>query len=247
MTTPYQHYKQANMEKHGPKVVVVAVTDKEGRVLIVRRSACETNRAKEWETPGGHRDKGETVEQAAIREVKEETGYDIVVIPGSVSFELRDHASFGVMVRGLLKGGDGRLKLDEHDMAVWVHPKEVGRFRPCPPLFADNVRRVLAMSGPHVKKQADLNQVLDHVTNPDVLDYLHLAVPHTARVIRGKAADGLHALGNIAQQRLGPDHAMTTNLRSMKEKLLPQIPPLRSAPSMRPRFSLPRIGALARL
>lgn len=46
------------------------------KVLLVRNKKGETSY---WSPPGGAVEKGETLHQAAIREIKEETGYDIVV------------------------------------------------------------------------------------------------------------------------------------------------------------------------
>ncbi|MEX0617038.1 MAG: NUDIX hydrolase [Candidatus Woykebacteria bacterium] len=59
------------------KVSVVAVHIEQGsKILMVQ----EKGRAWGlWSIPIGHVDEGETLEQAAIRELKEETGYDIEV------------------------------------------------------------------------------------------------------------------------------------------------------------------------
>jgi 8-oxo-dGTP diphosphatase len=46
------------------------------RILLVRNKKGDTSY---WSPPGGAVEKGETLEQAAIREIKEETGYDIEV------------------------------------------------------------------------------------------------------------------------------------------------------------------------
>ena len=53
-------------------VVRLVVSDSEGRVLILRRAA-ETTRGGDWCLPGGKIDYGDTVEQAAARELVEET------------------------------------------------------------------------------------------------------------------------------------------------------------------------------
>lgn len=130
----------------GVSVVVVAVTDPQGRVLMVRRSPGEY-RAGEWETPGGHVDPGETLEAAAIREVKEETGLDVVLGNGLTEFPLRDvPGGRGLMVRGHLVGGELALKRDEHDAYKWADPREVAanKFAPLPPRFVPNLERVLS-------------------------------------------------------------------------------------------------------
>jgi 8-oxo-dGTP pyrophosphatase MutT (NUDIX family) len=48
------------------------VADAEGRILLQRRSD-----SGNWALPGGAMDIGETFAQSAIREVKEETGFDV--------------------------------------------------------------------------------------------------------------------------------------------------------------------------
>lgn len=61
-------------------IVKSLVINKEGEVLFVRRKKEELKQAhNKWEFPGGKIDFGEFPEQTAIREAKEETGYDVKV------------------------------------------------------------------------------------------------------------------------------------------------------------------------
>ncbi|WP_286170922.1 NUDIX hydrolase [Bacillus sp. NTK071] len=53
--------------------VVVMVVDEEGEILLVK------NPNRGWEFPGGYVDKEETLQNAAIREVREESGIEIEV------------------------------------------------------------------------------------------------------------------------------------------------------------------------
>ncbi|MCO5992679.1 NUDIX hydrolase [Actinoallomurus rhizosphaericola] len=55
--------------------VAVAVQDEQDRILLIKRSDNAL-----WALPGGAQDIGETVTQAAAREVHEETGLDVEVI-----------------------------------------------------------------------------------------------------------------------------------------------------------------------
>lgn len=61
-----------------PKVaVVVLVTDQHGRLLYVRRN--HEPEMYRWAWPSGFVDAGERVEDAAVREVREETGVDVEI------------------------------------------------------------------------------------------------------------------------------------------------------------------------
>jgi 8-oxo-dGTP diphosphatase len=51
---------------------VLIVDETSEKVLMVQNE-------NSWSLPGGAREQGETLEEAAIREVKEETGFEIVV------------------------------------------------------------------------------------------------------------------------------------------------------------------------
>ncbi len=64
--------EEKNLSRPIP-VVRLIVTDSSGRALILRRAADSTGGGA-WCLPGGKIDYGETVEQAAARELEEETG-----------------------------------------------------------------------------------------------------------------------------------------------------------------------------
>ena len=66
-------------------VGVGAVVVRDGRALIVRRG--HEPRKGEWSLPGGMLDLGESLADAARREVKEETGLDVEVGPIIETFD----------------------------------------------------------------------------------------------------------------------------------------------------------------
>jgi ADP-ribose pyrophosphatase YjhB (NUDIX family) len=68
-----------------PVVGVGAVVVRDGRALIVRRA--HEPRQGEWSLPGGRLDLGESLVDAARREVKEETGLDVEVGPMIETFD----------------------------------------------------------------------------------------------------------------------------------------------------------------
>ena len=60
----------------GPELCVGAVVVREDRLLLVRRGRGPA--AGEWSVPGGRVEAGETMAEAVVREVAEETGIDVV-------------------------------------------------------------------------------------------------------------------------------------------------------------------------
>ena len=62
---------------YDPKVAAVTVIGREGKVLLVRRANQPGYGL--WSVPGGYVDRGEVVEEAAVREVREETGLEVEV------------------------------------------------------------------------------------------------------------------------------------------------------------------------
>lgn len=67
--------KCADVIYPGPKVGVAVIIEAFNKVVLVRRKY-EPYQGK-WCFPSGYMEIGETAEEAAIREVKEETGFDI--------------------------------------------------------------------------------------------------------------------------------------------------------------------------
>ncbi len=62
---------------YDPKVAATAIVERGGLVLMLRR-AVETGYGL-WSLPGGYVDRGEVVEEAAAREVREETGLQVEI------------------------------------------------------------------------------------------------------------------------------------------------------------------------
>ena len=107
--------RKANMIK-GAFVVVL---DEENRALMLLRPPWISWGASQWAYPGGKIEKGETPEEAAIRETKEETSLDV--------FNMREVDAYGQPVKAYYtKDYVGDVKIDfEHDDWKWMSHDEM--------------------------------------------------------------------------------------------------------------------------
>jgi 8-oxo-dGTP pyrophosphatase MutT (NUDIX family) len=105
------------------QVVAGVVLQKDGKFLLVQEK--QPKAYKQWNLPAGKVDKGETIEEAAVREAKEEVGYRVrlgkelpVIHPGMPHPVL--HAFAAEIV-------DGELKFPENELldAQWFTYEEL--------------------------------------------------------------------------------------------------------------------------
>ena len=103
----------------------------DGKILLIKRAAHLTNGNK-WAIPGGFLDRDETLKQAVVRELKEETGlhgkitnlFKIIDSPNRKN-EDRQNVAFVYIVEA-----SGQIKFDPHEVtdAKWFNinnlPKE---------------------------------------------------------------------------------------------------------------------------
>jgi 8-oxo-dGTP diphosphatase len=105
-------------------VVVVFVIERDGHVLLLRRSPAKDHAPGEWETGSGGVESGETPEAAVVREAREETGLEVEVLgPPIDSFHYHRGAeraeAIGISFHCRALGGELRLS-GEHDAARWI-------------------------------------------------------------------------------------------------------------------------------
>jgi 8-oxo-dGTP diphosphatase len=133
-----------DQEKPAPVECAGAVVrDETGRLLLVRRGHEPGLGA--WSLPGGRIEPGESAAEAAVREVREETGLDVAVgdllgtvdLPGG--YRVRDFAA--TVTGGELRAGD------DADDARWCTPDEVSLLELSAGLL-DELRRMGAMPAP---------------------------------------------------------------------------------------------------
>jgi ADP-ribose pyrophosphatase len=113
-----------------PRAAVGAIVVREGKVLLVRRGHSPSEGL--WAIPGGRVELGETLQEAAEREIKEETGLSIAAGNPVYTFDVivRDddgHVRFHYIIVDLLAdyvGGKLQPGDDAHE-ARWVAREEL--------------------------------------------------------------------------------------------------------------------------
>lgn len=113
------------MEKEAIKVVVVgAVILKENnKYLLVQEK--QPKAYKLWNLPAGRIDVGETIEEGAIREAKEETGYEVKLKDRvGIYHENGDNAVKHVFTADII-GGELDIPEDEMFDAKWYSLEEI--------------------------------------------------------------------------------------------------------------------------
>ncbi len=111
--------------------VVAALIWRENKFMICQRPENKT-RAFQWEFVGGKAEKGETREEALIRECREEL--DITVKVGDIFMEV-DHQYPDINVHLTLfhaEIAEGEVKMLEHNDIKWITPDEIENFTFCP-------------------------------------------------------------------------------------------------------------------
>lgn len=108
--------------------VKAVVRDREGRCLLLRRSAASKANAGKWDFPGGKIEPGEPIDQALRREVAEETGLAISVrrVVGAAQSELPDRVVAYLIMEAEPESGDVRLG-EEHDDYRWASIAEMAQ------------------------------------------------------------------------------------------------------------------------
>lgn len=132
--------------------VAVVVRDNHGRVLLIQRMDNGL-----WALPGGAQDIGESVSQAATREVEEETGVRVELLgvsgiysdPGHVisydDGEVRQE--FSICFRGRPVGGTVRPS-NESSQVEWVHPSALSNL-PMHPSMAKRITHGISAGEPY--------------------------------------------------------------------------------------------------
>jgi len=138
---------EKNPEKTRKQFTIVKslVVNEKKEVLFVRRKKEEMKQAhNKWEFPGGKIDFGEHPEQTAIRETKEETGYNIKVnylLPKLISskWESLEREGHQILICYVCSLLGGKSVIPDHGVSEikWFKINEVPRDSECLPGTTD--------------------------------------------------------------------------------------------------------------
>ena len=108
-----------------PRVAVGALVLKAGAVLLVKRGKAPSD--GKWAIPGGSVELGETLQQAAEREIFEETGIRIRAVEPVYTFDFIERNRYGrirfhyVIIDLAAEYLSGKIKPgDDADQAAWI-------------------------------------------------------------------------------------------------------------------------------
>jgi 8-oxo-dGTP diphosphatase len=104
-------------------IVCGVVIEKDGKYLLVQEK--QPKAYGKWNLPAGKVDLGETLEQAAIREAKEECGYDVELERHLLTLHQAVDRPVMHSYKASITGGELLFPEDEILGATWFTPEEI--------------------------------------------------------------------------------------------------------------------------
>ena len=125
ITCTFENGKQTSF-RH---VVVHAIVEQDGKLLLVKRAPTLSLEAGKWSLPSGFLDRDETAAQGVLRELREETGWEgevtallLVKTDPNRPHEDRQNVALHFLVKPLHQGSD---KDQESSEVSWVPVNEL--------------------------------------------------------------------------------------------------------------------------
>ena len=122
------------------------------KILLVNNKS--SNSIENWSMPGGLVEDGETLEEAAIREVKEETGYtvqvgDLVAVNECIFQEKDEHAIFFTFITEIISGN---LEIKDADEILEIRWFDIVEADKLMPYHKGGIRKLLENSVPYTNQ-----------------------------------------------------------------------------------------------
>lgn len=100
--------------------VAIGVVENDGEFLIMRRSE-ENSSSGKWTFPGGKIEEDEALEEAVVREMKEETGLEVEVKRSGDTYLNEGELGIWKIYPFLLKSDSREVVMNhEHDKRLWI-------------------------------------------------------------------------------------------------------------------------------
>ena len=131
-----------NLEKPYIISVYALVLNEKGEFLLLRRSENSHTNPGKWDLPGGKVNPDETLKEAVVREVEEETGISIYPgeIAGEVNFELPKKRVIAIVFNGGYVISEVKLSY-EHIEYAWTSLESILGMETLPAYFRDFFKR----------------------------------------------------------------------------------------------------------
>jgi 8-oxo-dGTP pyrophosphatase MutT (NUDIX family) len=128
----------------GKVEAVVAIVERDGRFLMGKRSAHKASAPGYWCPISGRVERGESQAAAVVREVREETGLNVIALARVAECDSHDGTTVLHWWRTeLLDRAPARLENDEHSELRWVSAEEMQRLEP---VFSEDVAILLSVA-----------------------------------------------------------------------------------------------------
>ena len=124
--------------------VKILMKNNEGKYLMMLRSAIKYPEAgAKWEIPGGRIDPGSQLIDNLKREVKEETGLEIIGEQKLIAAQDILRPNKHIVRLTYIGEGNGEVKLsDEHTEYKWLAPSEVIKLEPIDPILKEVLNKL---------------------------------------------------------------------------------------------------------
>jgi 8-oxo-dGTP diphosphatase len=118
------------------RVTQKALIKKDGLLLVLKRAMNEKSFPGLWDLPGGRLEQGENLNQSLLREVKEETNFEIKVLDLIFAFSSEVKNGFAVYLAYNVDVLSGEIKLcyEDHSEYAWVTKEELLKLEVTPVL-----------------------------------------------------------------------------------------------------------------